>query len=428
MEGPAAVALWTAMNRPRPFEPRVVRIGCAILCAYYVLMAWLRHEPSHPDFACVRGAIAAYGLLGVLVAGRLSFTGLRIYAIALAFVISLGGAWVGAVLGQPPAQLPLTGLSSFIGTAFLQTALDVSVVVPLLTLLHVAWLIVMPPVQVPLAAVIVMLASALLAGAVSSLLRVALSARLSESLVWWRAACERERVALAAKSEFLNTMSHELRSPLHVIVGYAEVVADQVASPLRPPLERIRTSALDLLQLVENTMNAARLEAGKLQVHLESFDPAVVLRELAENVATLPEAVSSVAVRWVVPSTLSTVQLDRLKLKEIVQNLVSNALKFTRTGEVVVEVAELGSSLRIVVRDSGPGIPPEAQARMFEMFERHETGTDHRPPGVGLGLYIVRGLVDLMGGRIGVQSALGVGTEFTVELPLQPGIRTARAA
>jgi signal transduction histidine kinase len=213
-------------------------------------------------------------------------------------------------------------------------------------------------------------------------------------------------------------MSHELRSPLHVIVGYADILADDVQAEQQPPLARIRHSALDLLQLVENTMNAARLESGKLTLHLETFEPGALLHEIAENVRALPEAKRGVPVHWSVPGTLAPVHLDRLKLKEIVQNLVSNALKFTRAGDVTVEAASEQDTLRISVRDTGPGIAAAAQARIFDMFERVESADGlHRPPGVGLGLYIVRSLVGLLGGSIGVESTPGAGTCFTVRLP-----------
>jgi signal transduction histidine kinase len=252
------------------------------------------------------------------------------------------------------------------------------------------------------------------------------SARLNERVRLWQEACERERAALRAKSEFLSTMSHELRSPLHVIVGYADIVQEEVPAELHDTVGRIRRSALDLLTLVENTMNAARLEAGKLQLHSETFDPTAVLRELAQNVQALPEAKRGVPVRWVVAPDLPLVHLDRLKLKEIVQNLVSNALKFTREGEVTGTDRD---RLRLAVRDTGPGISRAAQATIFDMFERVEAGgTAHRPPGVGLGLYIVRSLVELMGGTIAVESAPGAGTCFTVLLPANTPAPEARAA
>jgi signal transduction histidine kinase len=423
----ASDGLWRLMNRPRRLERGAVRICCVLLGLVYFAMAVLRHEPQHPEFVWVRGAIAAYAFAGVVAVRWLSFATLRLYAIGLAILLSLGGCWVTAVLGYDPRQLPLSGLSTFVGVAFLQTALDVTLVVPAIAVAQVLLLVWLPPEPGSLASVLVMAASALLTGAATSILVLAYSARLHQSLLWWRAACEREREALRAKSAFLSTMSHELRSPLHVIIGYAEMMSDDLPAEAQPQIGRIRASALDLLHLVENTMNAARLEAGKLAVHLEEFDPNALLQELAESVAALPEAKSGVAVHWQLDEDLPPVRLDRLKLKEIVQNLASNALKFTRQGEVSVRAAREGEELRIDVRDTGPGITQAEQTRIFEMFERVEGETDRLPPGAGLGLFIVRGLVVLMGGSIEVESTPGVGSCFTVRLPMgaSDGLATA---
>jgi signal transduction histidine kinase len=421
---PEADSLWAVLNRERPIDAHVFRILAGFLSAVYLLMAVLRRDPAHPDFTWVRGLVCAQGLLGIALASRITFRGMRVYSVVLAFTTSLGAGYLGAVLGYPPVQLPLTGLATFFPVVFQQTGADVLFVVPALAIGHAILLAIWPPATV--APIVIMVGSALLIGASVCLVVIGYSGRLNEHVRWWQDACERERAALRAKSEFLSTMSHELRSPLHVIVGYADILADDVPVNLQAPLARIRHSAVDLLQLVENTMNAARIEAGKLQVHLETFEPAAVLREVEENVRALPEAKRGVPVRWHVPATLPAVHLDRLKLKEIVQNLVSNALKFTREGEVTVEAASDPNGIRISVRDTGPGIAATAQARIFDMFERVEaTSATHRPPGVGLGLYIVRSLVGLLGGTIGVESVLGRGTCFTVRLPAQA---TATAA
>ncbi len=414
---PGGRAWWALVNRPRSFDLPTVRLGCGLLAVGYVLQAVLRHDAAHPSFFWARSGQAALGLAGVVLAPRFTFGTLRVYTIVLAISLSMCGAWVAAVLGQDPMQLPLTGLATFVGMAFLQTGPDILLVAPLVALGHAALLVWWPPVYVRLGSVIVMIGSGMVSGAVTSLLVTTYNARLEESLRWWRDACERERAALRTKGAFLNTMSHELRSPLHVIVGYADVLADDASPGAKAPLARIRASALELLQLVENTMNASRLEAGKLTLQVETIDPRAVLHELAENVAALPEAKSGVPIRWQVPAMLPSVRLDRLKFKEIVQNLVSNALKFTRAGTITVTAAANRDALLVAVEDTGPGIPVEAQGRVFEMFERL-SGEGEQPPGVGLGLYIVRELVALMGGTITVASTPGVGTCFTVRLPL----------
>jgi signal transduction histidine kinase len=174
--------------------------------------------------------------------------------------------------------------------------------------------------------------------------------------------------ALRARSEFINTMSHELRSPLHVILGYVDMVAEGSAPAF--VAERIRASALELLQLLENTLSAASLGTGKMRLQPSEFPLAQLVIELRESVGALPEAAKGVPVRWEVADILPVVRLDRLKVKEIVHNLTSNALKFTERGEVVVRIGCDGQQVRVDVEDTGSGIPRDAQARIFEMFER----------------------------------------------------------
>ncbi|HVM94761.1 MAG TPA: HAMP domain-containing sensor histidine kinase, partial [Candidatus Acidoferrales bacterium] len=223
--------------------------------------------------------------------------------------------------------------------------------------------------------------------------------------------------ALDVKNEFVNTMSHELRSPLNVIIGYSEMLQDSGADP-GFMAGRIRANALELLLLIENTMSAARLGAGKVRLQTEEVEVAGVFREIADSLRTSPEAAASVPIDWQVEPTLPRVRLDRLKLKEIVQNLVSNGLKYAPGTPIEVTAFQDGGRLRIEVRDRGPGIAPEAQARIFEMFERIEQAGTISPAGVGLGLYIVKGLVTLMGGSLDLDSQPGVGSRFIVRLPL----------
>jgi signal transduction histidine kinase len=414
---PEPEGLWTVLNRPRPFDPKTTQILCGFLAAVYLPMAILRHTPEHPEFLALRALVGMYGLVGMAFGHRFDFGRLRRYTMGLAFLTSLDGGYVAAALGNAPAQLPLTGLATFVAVAFLQTGRDVALVVPALALGQALILAVWPPAHVTLAAVVVMIASSLALGASVSMLLIGYSGRLNERVRWWQDACERERAALRAKSEFLSTMSHELRSPLHVVIGYADILDEDGGPALREPIARIRQSALDLLHLVENTMNASRLEAGKVPIHVETFEPAAVFRELADNVRALPEAKRGIPVRWDVAAGPPSVRIDRLKLKEIVQNLVSNALKFTREGHVLVEAGGDADTLCISVRDTGPGIDPAAQSRIFDMFERVEPAGGTRPAGVGLGLYIVRSLVGLMGGTIDITSTPGAGTCFTVRLP-----------
>jgi signal transduction histidine kinase len=253
----------------------------------------------------------------------------------------------------------------------------------------------------------------------------------AEDLLLWRAMANqvgaavgsarlfaRLQDALRSRSEFVNTMSHELRSPLHVILGYADMLAEG-REEIPFLAGRIRASALELLQLVENTLAVARLGTGRLRLELTDFELPGLVEELRESTRALPEAQHAVAVRWQVADDLPPARLDRLKVKEIVHNLVSNALKFTERGTVTVRVGCEGARLRIDVEDTGAGIPPSGRDRIFEMFERLEPANGSRAGGVGLGLYIVRNLVQLMQGTVTLASELGQGSRFTVWLPLR---------
>ncbi len=237
------------------------------------------------------------------------------------------------------------------------------------------------------------------------------------------------RTALNAKTEFVNTMSHELRSPLNVIIGYAEMIEAGAVATDRGA-ERVRGSALELLQLVENTMAVAQMGTGKLGLNLEDFSLSDLAVELADHVTALPESQGKPPVRWNVEGTPVVVRLDRLKVKEIIQNLVSNGLKYAGGSRVEVCLKRHAESVEIEVVDCGVGIPPDAQSRIFDMFERVDRDSTTATPGVGLGLYIVKNLVDLLRGKIELVSSAEEGTRFTVVLPaeLEPAADVGRAA
>jgi signal transduction histidine kinase len=222
--------------------------------------------------------------------------------------------------------------------------------------------------------------------------------------------------ALRARSEFINTMSHELRSPLHVILGYVDML-DEDKESHQFIAGRVRASALELLQLLENTLAVAHLGTGKMRLQPSEFPLVDLVAELRESAVAMPEAANGLVVRWDVADDLPVVRLDRLRAKEIVHNLISNAIKFTQQGEVVVRIRRDGREVRFDVEDTGAGIPREAQARIFEMFERVETAQGPRVAGVGLGLYIVKSLVQMMGGSVALSSEPGRGSRFTVWLP-----------
>jgi signal transduction histidine kinase len=230
------------------------------------------------------------------------------------------------------------------------------------------------------------------------------------------------------KSEFVATMSHELRTPLNVIMGYTEMLADGVFDPSEPEwigtIARIQEHAVELLQLVNATLDMGRLESGRETVISGDVDVARLLSDLGRELK--PLAPAAVALSWSNELGTTAILSDAVKLKTVLKNLVANALKFTTTGSVHVGVTtdtDLDGEDFVVfsVRDTGIGIAPEHVSMIFEMFRQVDSSSTRRFSGVGLGLHIARRLVDLLGGTLQVESTPNVGSTFRVSLPLRHG-------
>jgi PAS domain S-box-containing protein len=253
-------------------------------------------------------------------------------------------------------------------------------------------------------------------GAVTVLRDVTARRAMEDELARRRVEAE---AASHAKSSFLATMSHEIRTPLNGVLGMVEAMAgDELTSSQRGRLEVIRASGAQLLSLLNDILDISKIEAGKLVLETMEFAVAQLCRSLVDSFAGLAEA-KGVALEFTLADGAGDRYLgDPTRVRQILGNLVSNALKFTDQGRVDVRVEPGEPGFRIVVSDTGVGIAPPQLKRLFEKFEQEDSSTTRRFGGTGLGLAICRELAERMGGRISVKSSVGEGAVFTVELPL----------
>ena len=241
---------------------------------------------------------------------------------------------------------------------------------------------------------------------------VALYNELDEKSVQLRAASE-------AKSRFLANVSHELRAPVTAIIGLGRLLSDGSSDPLTAEqgrqVELIRGSATDLLSLVNDLLDLAKAEAGRLEPNWADVDLKAVfgqLRGTMRPLATRPE------VEFVVEEPAMTrLRSDEVLLAQILRNLLTNAIKFTAAGSVRLSAAKVGGEIELTVADTGPGIPSELQERIFEEFYQVPGSHALSGRGTGLGLPYARRLVGILGGALRVASTPGEGSVFTVRLP-----------
>ena len=222
------------------------------------------------------------------------------------------------------------------------------------------------------------------------------------------------------KSDFVAMMSHELRTPLHVILGYGDLLLDgafgELGTEVLDVLARMQRSSQELQQLVDEVLDLNRLESGRMPVHMEELSPAALVAEVEARCAEI-ERSPAVELRTRCEPNLAPVVTDGAKVSAILKNLIGNALKFTSVGEVVVDVAAQDQGLAITVSDTGMGITREQQPFIFDPFRQGDSTMTRRYGGVGLGLYIVRRMVECLGGRIALDSEPGHGSTFRVWIP-----------
>lgn len=226
-----------------------------------------------------------------------------------------------------------------------------------------------------------------------------------------------------ARTQFLANISHELRTPMNAIIGFTSLLLEdaslQMTERQRKNLERVSRNGRDLLELINNVLDLAKIESGRMDVFSEPFDLGDLIARVLAVVEPLKEG-RPIELRFDVDPSLPEMRSDRLKLQQILINLLGNAIKFTDEGSVTVTATGAGPDhVRIAVTDTGPGISEADIPRLFEEFRQLGSGARRGVVGTGLGLTIARSFVELLGGQITVSSRLGEGTTFAVVLPSQ---------
>jgi signal transduction histidine kinase len=227
------------------------------------------------------------------------------------------------------------------------------------------------------------------------------------------------------KSQFLANMSHELRTPLNAILGYNQLILNNIygetSDRLRAVLMRVQINGRHLLTLINDVLDISRIEAGQLTLSLADYS----IKQIVHSVSTAVEPLVNekmLGFKIEVPSDLPLGYGDERRLTQVLLNLVSNAVKFTDLGEVTVKATVADGSFMLAVRDTGPGIDPADRVRIFEEFQQADGSPTKKKGGTGLGLSIAKHIVEMHGGRIWVESAVGSGATFYFTVPVRVGI------
>lgn len=247
------------------------------------------------------------------------------------------------------------------------------------------------------------------------------TAQLAESMKVAQLASVQAEEANQTKSQFLANMSHELRTPLNAIIGYSEMLIEEITDrgtpDLAPDVQKICGAGKHLLGLINNILDLSKVEAGRMELFLETFEVTPLIEEVTDTLLPLVDKNNNRLV-VVCPDTIGAITADMTKLRQSLFNLLSNASKFTQNGTISLTVEQPDPDwIHFIVNDTGIGMTPAQQAKLFQSFTQADASTTRQYGGTGLGLVITQQFCELMGGSIQVESTHNQGTTFTVRLP-----------
>ncbi|MFQ5576392.1 MAG: sensor histidine kinase, partial [Anaerolineae bacterium] len=226
------------------------------------------------------------------------------------------------------------------------------------------------------------------------------------------------------KSEFINIAAHELRTPLAILMGYASVLEEDAEGDTKEHLGIIVRNAMRLRALIEDLLNMRYIESGQLQLTLSPVNLDQIVTHAVADISLLAYN-KNITLTTNLSANIPTIMSDQQKIELVVMNLLTNAVKFTPPGgQVCVEGGLRGDTLEVSVSDTGPGIAKKEYSKIFERFYQVENSLNREHDGIGLGLSIVKGMLQRCGGEIWVESELNKGSKFTFTLPLSPAALT----